>query len=855
MGIFGAITAGVSGLDAQSSKISAISNNISNVNTVGYKQVQATFDTLVVPSGPTSFSPGGVIGSAQSLISQQGLLQATSSSTDAAITGNGFFVVNTKSDGTGNQLLTRSGSFTQDASGNFINANGYFLQGVSLAGVTTALTSINQNQLATVNINQNATGSANATTTMALAANFNASIKPILGSGETATLVGDATNSSNTASQIIFPTAANGLKQGDSFKIATGTNPAINFVYGGVTMGRDITATINTAAATTGLGNWSASNTTLLDNESVAAGSINNVNGQATIQVTVANGADYSIGGHISISGITSPIGGIPASQINGEQTVTMIAGNVITFAVTGPAGTGGTSTTAASVSNRTTATFTGNILNATSSTGDLLSGITNASTTFATGALSFQIIDAGAGGSTTSTFTYNAQPDVTKGQFNSLTTLAAAINQSSNNTMTASVVNGRLCVSGVNANDGLTFVNGNANGSSGLPGIDWTQELDLPPQSAAPVANINAAAPVGQNRFNTFNGLANEMNNPPAGNVLIATVNNPTSTGSTLSINNADPTSAITFTDGTANTGSSILKEFGFTGPGGAALTLVSGTQYTTTLPLTYSAASTATDMSSGIVKPQFTKDVTIYDALGNAHTLALNVAKLAVNTWAVELTSIPANAVVSSVINSAGIGDGQIAAGIVTFKTDGTFNAVTSQLPPSQPLGPQVTINWTQTGPNAVGAAPNVISLNLAQLIQSSGNFNVSTATQNGSPTGQLTGVSMDSSGFVTETFSNGQTKKAFQVPLANVNNPDGLQAISGDAFQPTLASGTVSYNIVGQGGTGAITPSSLEQSNVDLSTQLTNLIVAQQAYGANSKLLTVSDQLLQQLDSIIQ
>src|ERR1035441_8841214 len=129
MGLFGALFAGVSGLDSQSNKIGIISNNISNVNTVGFKQGQASFDTLVVPSGTTSFSPGGVIGNTQQLVNQQGLIQATTSQTDAAITGGGFFVVNTKPDGTGGELFTRAGSFSQDANGDFINANGYFLQG------------------------------------------------------------------------------------------------------------------------------------------------------------------------------------------------------------------------------------------------------------------------------------------------------------------------------------------------------------------------------------------------------------------------------------------------------------------------------------------------------------------------------------------------------------------------------------------------------------------------------------------------------------------------------------------------------------------------------------------------------
>jgi flagellar hook protein FlgE len=195
----------------------------------------------------------------------------------------------------------------------------------------------------------------------------------------------------------------------------------------------------------------------------------------------------------------------------------------------------------------------------------------------------------------------------------------------------------------------------------------------------------------------------------------------------------------------------------------------------------------------------------------------------------------------------------DGLIAAGTVVFDGAGKITSVSAGLSGSIP------IDWSAS----VGADPSSIKLDLGLttgsanpgLTQAAGGFNVSTAQQNGSPTGELTGVSIDQNGFVVANFSNGQTQKMFQVPLANFTNPNGLESVSGDAYQETLASGTVNPELAGQSGVGTFTPSSLEQSNVDLSTQLTNLIIAQQAYGANSKLLTVADTLLQDLDQIIQ
>src|SRR5579875_2292204 len=95
MSIFGALYAAVSGLDASSNALGIISDNISNSNTVGYKETSTNFSTLVTNSGTASlYSPGGVTSSPFYNISQQGVLQAESTPTDIAISGGGFFVVN-----------------------------------------------------------------------------------------------------------------------------------------------------------------------------------------------------------------------------------------------------------------------------------------------------------------------------------------------------------------------------------------------------------------------------------------------------------------------------------------------------------------------------------------------------------------------------------------------------------------------------------------------------------------------------------------------------------------------------------------------------------------------------------------
>ncbi|NNE84486.1 MAG: flagellar hook protein FlgE [Alphaproteobacteria bacterium] len=131
MSIYGAMFSGITSLNANSQAMGIISDNISNLNTVGFKNTEARFSTLVTASGSlTSYSPGGVKSSSYQAADRQGLLQATQSSTDIAMSGQGFFVVNTDTaPGNGSFLYTRAGQFSVDANGFLINAGGFYLQG------------------------------------------------------------------------------------------------------------------------------------------------------------------------------------------------------------------------------------------------------------------------------------------------------------------------------------------------------------------------------------------------------------------------------------------------------------------------------------------------------------------------------------------------------------------------------------------------------------------------------------------------------------------------------------------------------------------------------------------------------
>ncbi len=130
MSLFGSLFTGVSALSAQSQSLGIISNNIANVNTTGYKRSVAAFSSLVTASGRTAaFSPGGVRTVKTSTVDQQGLLQQSTSTTDVAISGNGFFTVQRGLSGPQETLYSRAGQFSEDSRGFLRNSSGFYLMG------------------------------------------------------------------------------------------------------------------------------------------------------------------------------------------------------------------------------------------------------------------------------------------------------------------------------------------------------------------------------------------------------------------------------------------------------------------------------------------------------------------------------------------------------------------------------------------------------------------------------------------------------------------------------------------------------------------------------------------------------
>jgi flagellar hook protein FlgE len=143
--------------------------------------------------------------------------------------------------------------------------------------------------------------------------------------------------------------------------------------------------------------------------------------------------------------------------------------------------------------------------------------------------------------------------------------------------------------------------------------------------------------------------------------------------------------------------------------------------------------------------------------------------------------------------------------------------------------------------------------ITYNLGAATQFGANFGVTSVTQNGYTTGQISGVSVSTSGVVQANYTNGQSKNLGQVAVATFANQQGLQQVQNTNWVQTFASGQPVYSQAGSANAGAIQSGSLEQSNVDITAQLVNMITAQRAFQANATMISTDNQITQTIINI--
>jgi flagellar hook protein FlgE len=227
----------------------------------------------------------------------------------------------------------------------------------------------------------------------------------------------------------------------------------------------------------------------------------------------------------------------------------------------------------------------------------------------------------------------------------------------------------------------------------------------------------------------------------------------------------------------------------------------------------------------------------ITLYDSLGVSHVATVNFTKAAANTWNYSI-SLPTG-------DATG---GANLTGTLTFDANGNLTSPAANVAGISFTGladgaSNMTMNWNLYGSN-----------NQSTLTQFAAASDASTTSQDGYTSSQYTGFTIDSSGLVSAQFSNGQSSAVGQLALANVTNLQGLQILGGNNYETTLASGSASAGVAGAGGLGTIQDEALEQSNVNISTQFSDLIVAQQAYEASSKAVTTFDTISQDTINMI-
>jgi flagellar hook protein FlgE len=231
------------------------------------------------------------------------------------------------------------------------------------------------------------------------------------------------------------------------------------------------------------------------------------------------------------------------------------------------------------------------------------------------------------------------------------------------------------------------------------------------------------------------------------------------------------------------------------------------------------------------------YSTSTTVYDSLGDSHTMSLYYIKTgAPNTWEVR-TLVDG----LDVTNATGAPP----ANQLVFTTTGAFDAANSG---SQAL-------WTRTFDSAAApaTAPMAITVNVDDMTQYGGDYAVSNITQDGFATGRLAGLDIDAEGVAFARYTNGQATALGKVALAKFNSPQNLSKVGDTNWAESFASGQALLGEATTSSFGSIQSGALEASNVDLAEQLVNLITSQRAFQANSKVVTSVDQILQTIINI--
>lgn len=224
---------------------------------------------------------------------------------------------------------------------------------------------------------------------------------------------------------------------------------------------------------------------------------------------------------------------------------------------------------------------------------------------------------------------------------------------------------------------------------------------------------------------------------------------------------------------------------------------------------------------VEQGVTDPAVASVMEVIDGQGVVHTVSLTFDKLADDSWEVTLTDAG-----GAIVATQAIG----------------FDPATGDI-----INPPGPVAVTFTTPNGTGVN---FDFDLSTMTQYGASNDPYMLSSDGSEAGSLRGFAIDASGLISGVFSNGANRELGQIALATFTNPNGLGAEGDTEFRETLASGNAAIGQAGSGGRGLLAGGQLEASNVELGLEFTNLIIAERGFQANSRVITTSDEMIQEL-----
>ncbi|EKD4451860.1 flagellar hook protein FlgE [Campylobacter coli] len=838
---------GVSGLQAHQVAMDVEGNNISNVNTTGFKYSRADFGTMFsqtvkIATAPTDGRGGsnplqiglGVSVSSTTRIHSQGSVQTTDKNTDVAINGDGFFMVS--DDGGLTRYLTRSGDFKLDAYGNFVNNAGFVVQGWNINWDNQTIDSSRSPQ--NIFIDPGMHIPAAKSTEVAIKANLNSGLN--IGTSSRNLYALDSVHGWNNKTQRPEDENDTGTTQ-----FYTTSKNSVEVTEKGVDAGSLFNANGTGLNLRDGQGIWVSYADAKFTTDRANGANVFDPN------LTVAQQNNVIFWGNKDIS-VTLDINlnGVRIQNDNIRSLDEAIA-YINTF--TAPTDTrDGTGVKAVKKADGSGIEFVND--NADGTTDNMK----NIDLT----------VNVGNSAGERNTINYDANTGVFSPQGGNLTTAqndtdwiagAAQVGQPQN----VKVVTAHKYIYSsnpvtippmINPDGGPAFQPNNGNRPTDPASANYwdaiqgslknttertfrtTEDLrELLQRDARYGVDYNGSGII-DNATPTFD--ANDINQAVKvvvtenGNFAISNANETSTIPANAGANAAttDPKNmsfnitAYSNKQGTVSTNDAFTKIFkAFDGP------LVIGNQIKESEQLKLSA---------------FSAGLEIYDSLGSKHTLEVQFVKQSTtqdggNEWQM-IIRVPEPAE----INTTGEGPTNIIVGTARFNNDGSLASYTPR-----------TINFS---PNN-GAAPNQqIKLSFGTsgsndgLVSSNSASTLTGQATDGYTSGNLKpdAIRVDDKGNILGEFTNGKTFAVAKIAMASVANNSGLEEIGGNLFKVTANSGAIVVGEAGTGGRGEMKTSALEMSNVDLSRSLTELIIIQRGYQANSKTISTSDQMLQTL-----